>query len=93
MVKQIPEHTMEAAKGNITAEKKDNKNNIGSKILLKKETSRHGHEKNWMVNKHPTGKEGRRNDTIPIKATPQKDDHNNGTLNIKFILYKRGCEH
>ena len=38
IVKQIPEYIMQAARGNITTEKKDN--NIASKILLKMENQR-----------------------------------------------------
>ena len=53
---------MEAAKGNITTEKKDN--NIASKIenITKKWiTSRHYHVKKWMENRNTPGKEGRKN--------------------------------
>ena len=92
---------MQAARGNITTEKKDN--NVASKILLK---LKHGEPVDTIMKKNgwktgtPLGKRGERI-TAPIEATPQKDlrkiqggitktitDYNNGTQKIKFIPHK-----
>ena len=91
---------MQAARGNITMEKKDD--NIASKILLKngKPADTIMKENGWKTGT-PLGKRGE-GITAPIEATPQKDlrkiqaggitktitdyiNNANGTQKIKFI--------
>ena len=71
IVKQIPEYIMQAARGNITTEQKDN--NIASKILLKNgKPADTIMKKNGWKTGTPLGKRGE-GITAPIEATPQKD--------------------
>ena len=100
-VKQIPEYIMQAARGNMTTEKKDS--NVASKILLKNGQPQPADtikKKNGWKTGTPLGKRGE-GITAPIEATPQRDlrkiqggitktitDYNNWTQKIKlnFII-------
>ena len=102
--KQIPEYILEAAKGNMTSEKKDN--SITSKMSLKLEnqqalSSNQNHEKNGWKTGHPLGKRGERilrsqyrsNAKDGLKKRTRRSDKNAHRLQQrntkgKFIPYK-----